>query len=1142
MSTQARPEDRLRALAARWADATPAERANAQMYLTELCDALGVERPRPAGAGYQFEAPVRVVTRDGTETVNFIDLYKPGCFILEAKDTEPGTPSEILLRKAFGQASTYAAHVAESAPPPYLLVLDVATRLLVWDRWSGTYGGYNALRRIDLTTLAERPADIEYLRTLWEEPRLLDPRRRAAQVTEEIAAELAELAARLEARGHDQETVARFLIRCVFTMFSEDHGLLPGEPFHALIRDVAFQRPSEFVEAVEDLWAAMDSGRRYGPHRLLRFNGHFFTDAKALELTREDLVVLERAARSDWRHVEPTIFGTLLVRALDPKERHQLGAEYTPRAYVERLVRPTIEEPVRERWTLVQAEVLQLAHRGAAPRAEAVEKLRAFHRWLCSLRVLDSAAGSGNFLFVALHTLKRIEFEVVDAIEELTGQTEQVLQEVSPAQFYGIEIKPWAREITELTLWIGYHSVWLEHYGHRAPREPLLTDTGTLDCRDAILEYDKPAYSDPARGRPDPTPRLRHPVTGKLVPDPAARLLYHVYPHPRPAPWPEADFIIGNPPYMGQARQRAEFGDGYVDALREAYPEVPETADYVLYWWARAAEAVASGRTLRAGLITTNSITQAQNRAVIAAAATKGVRVAWAIPDHPWTDEVGGADVRVAMTVLAKEPPQAVLVRVDEGGVAQRPVVVPALNDDLSAHADVATAAAEPLRANDGLAAPGFKLHGAGFILDRAEAEHLLALDPRQCELVRPFRNGMDIAKRPRGVWVIDFGTRDEAEAQTTPLLYNIVRDRVKPERDANRDRSTREKWWRFGRNREELREALVGLPRYIVTPETARHRYFVFLDARMAPDNTLVCVASADAFHLGVLSSSIHVAWAYAAGGRLGVGNDPRYNKGVCFDAFPFPTPAPGLRQAIGEVAERLDQHRWAVLARSDAVTLSGMYGVLEKLRANEPLTARERRVHEDAACGVLLQLHEQLDLLVAQAYGWAWPLDAEAVLERLVALHDERIAQEARGQVDWLRPAYQRPRAGDYIISIESAEGAITPTAQPAPGAGVAGSNGRRAGAAAADLTRGKRTRKDGTRAVARLAWPTSAVDQIAALQASLAAAPATVEEAAGRFLGARRELVARHVETLEILGELQRKEDGRFIAAERRLVPVR
>ena len=1093
----------LSALVERWSHARVGERANTHSYLIELCQALGVEPPRPAGSGYEFEYAVRVVNRDGSETTNFLDLYKRGHFALEAKDYETGTASDLLLRKAFGQVRSYVGHLPDERPP-YLLVLDVGKTLLVWDRWSGDYGGFNAARRIDLTKLDDRPDDAALIHDIFSNPSIRDPRSKAIAVTKDIAARLAELATRLEAQGYEQERVARFLMRCVFTMFAEDTTLLPGEPFRRIIEDVALADPTEFVPLAEELWRAMDRGERFMLKRLLRFNGHFFASAEALPLDREALAFLLAASRADWKHVEPSIFGTLLTRAIDPAERHRLGAEFTPREFVERIVRPAVDEPLRERWTATQAEVLQLRASGKRPDlATAEQRLRDFHAWLKGLRFLDPACGSGNFLYVTLNLVKLLELEVIRALEELTGKHEIRLEEVGPWQFHGIEVKPWAREIAELVLWIGFHQFWAAHHDVQPP-EPVLRDTGTLECRDAVLVWDAIRH-DPERDRSDPTPRIISPVTGELIPNPQAKLAYMEHVNAQPAPWPDADFIIGNPPFMGQFRQREEFGDGYVDALRAAYPEVPDSADYVMYWWYRAANAVACGRALRAGLITTQSITQRQNRRVILDAEEQGARVTWAIADHYWNDGSEDARVRVAMTVIAKSSSAATLVTVDGEANITRVIQVPRLNADLSAHADVPRAAAVPLLANQGIALRGFKAHGKGFVLPGEEARGLLDADPRNADVLKPYRNGMDLARRPREAWLIDFGMRDENEARAYPMLFDIIRDRVKPERMANKRAVYARYWWRFGEPRPELRNALAGLRRYIVSPFTAKHGFFTFLDAAMAPDDALVCIASDDAYLLGILSSAHHRAWALAAGSIFGIDGTPRYNKSTCFEAFPFADAPTTLAAAIADVAERIDTHRKEALTRDEGLGLTQIYNVVDKLRTGEALTQTDRRVHEIAACGILTDLHDVLDRLVAEGYGWPWPMSAAELLGRLVVLHDQRVSEEGAGRIRWLRPDYQIARFK-----------AAVPTPEPEMELGLA----------PADV----RARTE------RVEWPATVIEQIALLSSTLASEPLTTKELAKRFKGAKQDLLGQQLEILAIMGELRRDEAGRYHVAAR------
>lgn len=481
---------------------------------------------------------------------------------------------------------------------------------------------------------------------------------------------------------------------------------------------------------------------------------------------------------------------------------------------------------------------------------------------------------------------------------------------------------------------------------------------------------------------------------------------------------------------------------------------------------------------------------------------TGNAAIVWAIADHPWIDEIGGAAVRVAMTVVGRNRNKSILVLVDDAGTAVAERTVSRLNSDLSADADVGTATNTPLLANSGLSSNGFYLRGAGFLLQRDEAEQILSQSHRNADIVRPFVNGRDLAARPRDLFVIDFADLDEGEAALYPVLYDIVRTRVYPERQGKKEKQARDVWWQFWRTRGEIRQALNKLGRYMATPYVAKHRYFLFLDGGIAPDDTVIVIAIDEQTLLGVLSSSIHLIWAEVAGSRLGVGNDPRYNKSRCFDPFPFPDPPPDLRARIGDVAERLDAHRKEALARDERVTMTGMYNVLEKLKSGESLTKREREIHEIAACGILRDLHEELDHLVAEAYGWPWPMSKEEILERLVALHAERVEEEKRGIIRWLRPEYQRPR----FAPANEVEAPAPESTEAAPAAEEA-----------------------------REPWPTGIIEQLTALRALLGSAALEPEEAAARFEGAPLETVRGHLELLAGSGEVWRDAEGRYQRAE-------
>ncbi|HEY9420009.1 MAG TPA: DNA methyltransferase, partial [Thermoanaerobaculia bacterium] len=653
----------------RWSESGDAERANKDSFLTELCDVLGVERPHPKTGDaardlYVFEKDVPR-TRAGGTSIGRVDLYKHGCFLLEAKQGAATGPKRRdspawnqMMSAAHGQALGYAAHL--NTPPPFLLVCDIGYCLDVYASFDGT-GFYRAFpdghrKRIFLSDLA---AHADLLRAIWTDPQSLDPSKRTTAVTRDIAEQIAALARALEAAGQDPERVATFLMRCLFTMFAEDIGLLPDKPFSHALENWWLPNPASFPSGVGSLWRAMDRGTDFVTGKLLRFNGGLFSTHDAPVLTKEQLILLLMAAKSDWSQVDPSIFGTLLERALNTKERHRLGAHYTPRSYVERLVKPTIEEPLRGDWDLVRAEVQQLVDLGKIE--EAQKRVLMFHQKLCRTRVLDPACGTGNFLYVTLDLFKRLESEVLALLSELGYRQiglEMQHYRVTPEQFLGIEVKRWAKEIAELVLWIGYLQWQVRQPGGALTvPQPVLQDFGNIECRDAVLAYDREELLRDEKGKPvtrwDGETMKISPVTGEEIPDETASVPVYRYVNPRRAEWPKADFIIGNPPYIGNKRMRLVLGDGYVEALRRAHDGVPETADYVMYWWDQAARLVRLKKARRLGLITTNSITQTFNRKVVEKHLRAGddFSIVFAISDHPWVDSADGAAVRVAMTV-----------------------------------------------------------------------------------------------------------------------------------------------------------------------------------------------------------------------------------------------------------------------------------------------------------------------------------------------------------------------------------------------------------------------------------------------------------------------------------------------------------
>ena len=1038
------------------------ETANLQMFLTELCTLLDLPQPDPARAdrnenAYTFERSITEQFSNGSKTSRRIDLYKRSCFILEGKDTGKQTDSDgwdAAITKAVKQAENYARSLpVEEGRPPFIVVVDVGISFSLFSEFSRSGGNYVAFpdqrnHKIALEQL-RNPDTRELLRTIWLEPLGLDPTRYAGKITRVIADQLAKLAKSLEESGHSAEQVASFLMRCLFTMFSEDVGLLPERSFTDLLTNLK-AKPESFCRQLRSLWQTMNTGG-FAPALdadVLRFNGGLFADAHVIELNVEQLSLLADASRADWRYVEPAIFGTLLERALNPRERHKLGAHYTPRAYVERLVLPTIIEPLRAEWAEVQAAAL--TYKQQRKTKEAVAEIRKFHHQLCQTRVLDPACGSGNFLYVTLEHMKRLEAEVLEVLGSIvkSGSFELEGLAVDPHQFLGLEINPRAAKIAEMVLWIGYLQWHFRTYGKVNPPEPVLRDFHNIEHRDALITYDAVELVTDESGKPvtrwDGITTKTSPVTGEQVPDEAAQVQQYIYRNPRKAEWPQADYIVGNPPFIGASTMRRALGDGYVDAVRSTWPEVPESADFVMHWWHIAAETVRADQAQRFGFITTNSIKQTFNRRVMQAQleAKNPLSLAFAIPDHPWVDAGDGAQVRIAMTVGAAGEHDGRLLQVrDEISGNQDEIEVKLQEQQGRLFADLKTGAdvsgSQSLLANSGLTSRGMMLFGAGFIVTQEEAKALgLGVVDGLENHIRAYRNGRDLAQSPRGVMVIDlFGFTADEVRERFPSVYQHVLERVKPERDQNKDKAIRENWWLHGRTRGELRSYLSGLSTYIAAVETTKHRIFQFLDASILPDNMLVAFGLSDAFSMGVLSSRLHVTWALAAGGRLGVGNDPRYNKTRCFETYPFPAPSSDQQAKIRELAERLDAHRKRQQAQHPELTLTGMYNVMEKQRSGAALTTKEQLINSQGLVSMLRELHDDLDRSVFAAYGWddlakqlvglpgaTTPLpdkseaQAEAeeeLLLRLVALNSQRAAEEAKGQIRWLRPEYQNPSA---------------------------------------------------------------------------------------------------------------------------------
>ena len=738
------------------------------------------------------------------------------------------------------------------------------------------------------------------------------------------------------------------------------------------------------------LFGAMATGGDMGADEVAWFNGGLFTEAQALPLELADLKQLQALAALDWSAIDPTIAGTLFVRSLDPALRAQLGAEYTDSETIMRLVNPVVLDPLRAEWAAIKTQIqAQLDKAQAAKSAAgstkarnvALELYQGFLHRLQKFRVLDPACGSGNFLLLSLLGLKDLEHQVITEAEAL-GLGRQ-FPAIGPENLLGIEINPFAAELARVSLWIG-EIQWMLNHGFALSRSPILRNLDNIQLRDAILN-------------PDGT-------------------------EPE---WPEADAIVGNPPFLGGAKKRGVLGDKYFDALERVYAgRVGGGADLVTYWYEKARGQIEAGRVRYAGLVATNSIRSGANRKVLERI-LKGCCIFNAWSDEPWINE--GAAVRVSLVAFSLKD-ATYLIQLNGETVADIHADLTATRQGDATAVDLTQA--KCLAVNDAACIRGLAKVGRFDIPGDLARQWLNQPNPHgrsNLEVLKPWANGMDVTRRPSDTWLIDFGNDlSEADAALYGLPFQHVLKNVKAERERQRDDKRKLYWWRLGRSGAEIRTALAPLPRYIATPMVAKYRLFVWLDRSIFPDQRLIVIARSDDATFGILHSRFHELWSLGVCGWHGVGNDPVYNGTLCFDTFPFPaglTPtdttcpvetledgivlpavAPERRSvamAIAQVAHRLNDQRenWlnppTWVERVPEVVPGYPDRIIPKPGYEKKLKAQTLTNLYNQRPTWLDNAHQALDAAVAAAYGWEDyrpEMPDEEILGRLLALNLER------------------------------------------------------------------------------------------------------------------------------------------------------
>ena len=936
------------AFIAKWRASELKERSASQEHFIDLCRLLDeptLADADPTGEHYCFERGARKDSGgDG-----WADVWKRHHFAWEYKGKHAN------LDAAFNQLRQYALALEN---PPLLIVSDMA-RFRIRTNWTNSVSESHEFTLDDLADAATR----DKLKWAMSDPERLRPGESRQALTERAAATFASLAQSLRERGHEPQMVAHFVNRLVFCMFAEDVGLLPNSMFTRMLEH-ARQRPEDFAFLARDLFGAMATGGRVGFETVAWFNGGLFDDDTALPLDKAEIETTLKASALDWSEIDPSILGTLFERGLDPSKRSQLGAHYTDRDKIMRIIEPVVIRPWLADWETAKARIASSLERQATARSSAAQSRRRreaerllgeFLKRLRAFTVLDPACGSGNFLYLALQALKDLEHRVQLEAEALG--LPRAFPETAPANVKGIEINPYAAELARVSVWIG-EIQWMRRNGFAGSRDPILKPLDTIECRDAVLS--------PEGDEPE---------------------------------WPAADVVVGNPPFLGVQRFRSVLGNAYTERLRAAYEgRVPGGADLVCFWFGKAGKLAAEGKIARAGLVSTNSIRGGANRVVLdRIVGQTAIFDAWS--DEPWV--VDGAAVRVSLVCFA--PEDTTTVRFLDGKET------PQIGSDLTAGSG-GFVQAVPLTRNRNVSFRGTTKNGPFDIPGELAREWLrLPANPNgrpNSDILKPWINGMDVTRRPSGKWIIDFGwemTQAEAALYEAPFAY--AAENIRPARRQNRVAKLEDFWWRHERSRPEMWRRLVQLSRYIATSMVAKHRLFVWCDSRVCPDQQLIVIARDDDTTFGILHSRFHEAWSLRLGTSLE--DRPRYTPTTTFETFPFPE---GLSPDIPASAYTNDPH---------AIAIAKAVRRLVELRdrwlnppewvewIDEPAPGYPQRpVPRDEAAAKelkkrtltnlyntrpqwLADAHATLDAAVAAAYGWDADISDEEALRELLTLN---------------------------------------------------------------------------------------------------------------------------------------------------------
>ncbi len=761
--------------------------------------------------------------------------------------------------------------------------------------------------RILLTKIPERAGAFTFMEIANRQPVF---RNNQVEVTETAAKRMGQLFQELQERGKKQQLfnqfdAQRFVLQCVLAMFAADRGMLPENLFISCVQDCL--KDGNSYDILGGLFREMNQPGITPTGRyegVDYFNGGLFSVVHPIELTKSELTILEACGRQNWSQIRPAIFGNIFEAATDKKKRHSYGIHFTSEVDIMKIVRPTISKYWEEK---IEA-------------ATTIKELNKLQLELQGYRVLDPACGSGNFLYIAYQELKRIEQLLLEKIASRRRSKGQQIEMsfVTPVQFYGMDNNQFAVELARVTLMIA-RKVAIDKFKLTEAALPLDTLDKNIVCQDALFNK-----------------------------------------------WPEANAIIGNPPFLGGKHIRLAVGDEYVDRVFEQFYDVKDSVDFCCYWYRLAHEYL--GENGRAGLVGTNSVSQGKSRVASLDFITKnGGYIHEAISTQPWSGE---ANVHVSIVNWSREKPEGYYL--DNEKVSQ-------INSSLTSTIDVSGAV--KLKANKNKCFQGVIPVGDGFIITEELVKNWIEADAKNQDVLKLFSMGKNLAQNPLGKperWIIDFNDMSLEDASNYNLPFEYIKTTVKPERDNNRRKATKINWWKYGEKRPAMRKAIAPLSYYFAVPRVSKWAVFLPVSINWLPGDKSVVVASEDFYILGILLSQVHRIWMNAQKSTLKA--DIAYTHNTCFETFPFPqNPSQKLVQEIREITKQLHEYRTEQMEEKQ-------WGITQLYNQffTEPTSQ-------------LFKLHAQLDKLVIQAYKFN---NNDNILEKILQLNLELAAIEKQGK----------------------------------------------------------------------------------------------------------------------------------------------